>query len=1681
MKDEPQSGPFQTGERCAEDTSQSVPIQVPGARASTFTGASTFHSLMRSLFNCRCRLGPFAKSFAAQRFGEPIGSTAEAELFPMPLPYPEVFQQRRIAGAEAVALKKFVVMAVIVLNYLHLNRPRSITSVLKPRQKLSKRQWEGVRRLESYARAWIEVSPIGPEEMGRTAAKVESLEEVISQLETEAATISDSNSYFGQATREDKEGDPQRQQGASSELQVPAGMTTFKEIDSKRLTFVGRPVFDPSPYLDPKGREIFQDPLATRDPITSATRRPPRLRVHCSKSEKVRLFELLDSTDRLAIHKANEVTPLFGSGLFAVTKSLSKDRMILDSRGANILEAPCGRWIRSLASAEVVCRYLLKENEELVCSGNDLKDFYYFFSASENRSKRNVLVGALHPKELSHLRALKPEHHQEETVFGALRTLAMGDCQAVELAQSCHLGLAISSNIVTAQNVIALPKPPPRDSTSVGLVIDDFVTLCRRPLGTGGRSEGAEKADAMLETYEDVGLMPNRDKSFRDELKTSFWGADVDGSRGHVRGSLKRALPLSNLILRIISVGYGTADLLQTVTGCIISLFLYRRRFLSVLDSIFDCYRGRGKREVVKLSGRVKTDLLIVATLLPLAVSNLRSAAPDRIYASDASSWGEAAVYADVPPMVGAELMRHSLRKSIWVKLLAPAAAWERTHGLLEAALEVPNEEDVYQSNPLWESLARCLKYKLSFAKAKQAPRHINIGEVRGALKAEKLGALRRPCSGLLVGLDSQVSLGALIKGRSASPALNAELARSLPCMVLLDYSADYFYYHTRFNPADDPTRGKEVRAPDLEMPEWWKDVERGSFESFDEWLRKFGLDDYSVSGLPDLDELRKKDDKNFTPGTLPGTSKPKVGSSSLVREGNAMKEELHSEGVHTEAVMSTEAEDVSVEERRSSSSSASTDAAERTEDDENLQETSAVGALLPVAISSRCDSGEGACLYDRCCPEAESLAEETEPVGGAERSFPGLTREAGGPGPFRGSEETFPGVTVIQGEPGPLRGSQEAEKQAEAKKKPVARETTSTSHRGGAESSRVAVSLPSEPAPPKVRSIRRKEGPKLSLQARRILESFPQDQFVLPTGCAWPPEEPGFLDLFSGERGVATEAAKFGVWSLCFDLEHGPAEDLQKEELQRRIEDGIKAGCFSSMGGGPVCSSFSMAITPPVRSAEWPYGKPNLSANMEMKVKEGNASALWMFSLLRLCLELKIQVWLENPAGSWMFRLPAWKALEADYPELKFWVVDYCRFGKEWRKRTRFATTSQLGNCKTLCAGGHQHRLLRGRCKEAKMSWTRVAQAYPRGVARSLAICHCMAVGAIEFRPFDPSSCARAGGMRIGEASHPGPRRPQFQQRTGLLADVPLVEAKTRVLQSKVWLGFSDWVANRLTPDAMASALSQPALLVLLLQEYGNCLYEEGKALYIYRHLVVLVQQSFQHAKPFMGPAWSMIAKWERLEPTTHRTPVPAALYKAVVTVSLIWGWRNFAAIVGIAFLGITRPSEALFALRKNLVLPADRLEPASTTAYLKIVKAKTSGRGNARVQHASVEDEAFVRFLETIFRERSRESRLNSCSSSAFRRRWDAILGSLEVPTNCGLTPGGLRGGGCVSAFQSGCDINRLLWKMRLRHQITLENYLQEVTASTLLASFPERARRRIHGASSLYELLLHRISSS
>jgi len=358
-----------------------------------------------------------------------------------------------------------------------------------------------VRRFEHLAAAWFHVSPVKPEAMGRTAGKVESMNDVLDSLEQQASELGQIGpSYFPARSQDDSPG-VKVQGGYQIGMSEGSSMSTFKPVDASRLSFIGTPSFDPGPYLDRLSRRIFEDPLKERLDPAEYRGRPPRLRVHCSRTEKIRLFDLLDASNRLALFEAHEVTPDFGSGLFSVVKDMGRDRLILDSRGANLLESPPGRWIRSLASAESLTKLCLEPWEKLWMSGNDLRDFYYVFKVSRSRSRRNILVGSVHPQEVSHLHCFKPHHGHTKQLFGSLASLAMGDCQAVELAQSCHLSMGLQHQVLSEASLLTMVKPVPRSDTMMGIVIDDFITLTKAPVEAGieqvGLSPGAEAASKM--------------------------------------------------------------------------------------------------------------------------------------------------------------------------------------------------------------------------------------------------------------------------------------------------------------------------------------------------------------------------------------------------------------------------------------------------------------------------------------------------------------------------------------------------------------------------------------------------------------------------------------------------------------------------------------------------------------------------------------------------------------------------------------------------------------------------------------------------------------------------------------------------------------------------------------------------------------------------------------------------------------------------------------------------------------------------------------------------------------------------------------------------------------------------------------------------------------------------------
>ena len=86
--------------------------------------------------------------------------------------------------------------------------------------------------------------------------------------------------------------------------------------------------------------------------------------------------------------------------------------------------------------------------------------------------------------------------------------------------------------------------------------------------------------------------------------------------------------------------------------------------------------------------------------------------------------------------------------------------------------------------------------------------------------------------------LDSQVALGALVKGRASSKALNCELEKSLCHHLGSDMYPFYGFWPSKLNRADGPTRRASVPPPDMEKPHWLLALEMEEFETFDEWLR---------------------------------------------------------------------------------------------------------------------------------------------------------------------------------------------------------------------------------------------------------------------------------------------------------------------------------------------------------------------------------------------------------------------------------------------------------------------------------------------------------------------------------------------------------------------------------------------------------------------------------------------------------------------------------------------------------------------------------------------------------------------------------------------------------------------------------------------------------------------------
>ena len=375
-------------------------------------------------------------------------------------------------------------------------------------------------------------------------------------------------------------------------------------------------------------------------------------------------------------------------------------------------------------------------------------------------------------------------------------------------------------------------------------------------------------------------------------------------------------------------------------------------------------------------------------------------------------------------------------------------------------------------------------------------------------------------------------------------------------------------------------------------------------------------------------------------------------------------------------------------------------------------------------------------------------------------------------------------------------------------------------------------------------------------------------------------------------------------------------------------------------------------------------------------------------------------------------------------------------------------------------------------------MSWTRVAQAYPRR------LCHWISSALLidsgiwpKQQRVDVCHMAKLQGARVGEAQNPGPRRAgvRYRRERRVLEEAPLVEAGTAALGFRVWEAFRRWGLRHFSAECFSALSSSAVTLSELLELFGLHLFEEGQSIYLLRQLVTHVQRTYPDFRGHLGKAWQLIAKWESLQPVSHRAALPLVVYQALVALAISIGWLKWAGITVLGFEGICRPGEPLAAERRDLLLPKDLVAENPAVVFLQIRQPKGRKRGLGAVQHVKIVDRRIAIFLEKVFGSLKRNERLYSGTPNSYRRRWDYLLMLLNIPKEVNLTPASLRSGGAVRAYRADEEIARLLWRMRLKNIETLQHYLQEVGAASLFAELPRDSQFRTTQASQLFSSLL------
>ena len=511
----------------------------------------------------------------------------------------------------------------------------------------------------------------------------------------------------------------------SSDFDQVENYTPFTDLDASRLVLHGTGSWDVASLLSDELVMAYREPRS----LLAGLDLGPHPVCRDSQAEVCKLAHVWDQLGLLGL--STRPRPL-GSlvKIFNSRKSETVDRQIGDRRGQNSYECRIKGPSSDLPSGgDIMDLQVDVKRQKVTVIISDRKDYYHQIYVTPSRASTNAVGPAL-PLDLlqdtkgymqfclqaaSEKRKCRVDAGDQLHDFGlwhpgecrqyedlpagyayaCFRAILQGDHCGVEIATDAHQQWLQKFGLLDASSRLTASRCLRSDSLLQGLVIDDYFAASIEDQGVASEeTAAAECYRTCSRAYDEAKLLGSPQKDVTGMNSGKLVGAFVNSepatlARGlcTVGASPEKRIALSFISLLLCQLRATTDALHLCLVGGWSSIFSFRRALMSLFEKVYKLVDpltfDSSRSKIINLPRAVAQELVLAATLMPLAISDLGAEYIPAVYATDASNEKGAICVAEAKPRIVAALWKSCRSKGSYSRLLSPAqqilrrnAAW---------------------------------------------------------------------------------------------------------------------------------------------------------------------------------------------------------------------------------------------------------------------------------------------------------------------------------------------------------------------------------------------------------------------------------------------------------------------------------------------------------------------------------------------------------------------------------------------------------------------------------------------------------------------------------------------------------------------------------------------------------------------------------------------------------------------------------------------------------------------------------------------------------------------------------------------------------------------------------------------------------------------------------------------